>query len=98
MNWELYVSRRKIDAAAWVKSRNISTKESFLQVISDLHIDPPDELYLSALFPQITPESSDESSSSSPEGVDQVATRSVADEGDGADLRSNVERTSKVRV
>ena len=98
MNWELYVNRRKIDVPSWVKSRSISTKESFLQVLNELSLDPPDESYLSSLFPQIIPESNDESGSIPSERVDQVATRSVADERNRSDLRPNVKRTSKVRV
>ena len=98
MNWELYVNRRKIDVTSWIKSRNVTTRESFLQILGELGLEPPEDSYLSALFPQITPEPNNESDSISPEGVDQAATRSVADEGDGTDMRSNVKRASKVRV
>ena len=97
MNWELYVSRRKLDAKVWAESRNITTREAFLKVIGELGIEPPDDEYLSGLFPQVSTETINESAAVTTEGIDQAATRSVAPEGDGVDLRPNGKRASKVR-
>lgn len=98
MNWELYVSRRRIDVTTWMTTRNVKTKDDFLRVLESLGVEAPGEEAISSLFPQKTPEIKNEPADVTPEGIDQVTTRSLAPEGDGSDLRSDVKRTSKVRV
>ena len=97
MNWELYVSRRRIDVAAWVSSKGVKTRDEFVKILEGLGVEPPADDVINALLPQKTPETKDESADVTPEGSDQVTTRSVAPEGDGADLRPDGKRSTKVR-
>ena len=97
MNWESYVDRRKIDVSSWLGNRGVTTRESFLKVIEDLKLEPPSDDYTSSLFPQVPPETKNESASIAPEGSDQVTAWSVAPEGDRTNLRPDGKRTAKVR-
>ena len=91
MNWNEYVTRRRIDSQKWILSRGISTKEQLISELSRLGIDPPDDEQLTTMFP---PETKDESVVLTPEGVDPSTTRSVAPEGDGSSVRPDGKRTS----
>ena len=97
MNWELYVSRRKINIPSWMESKGVKTQEDFLRALESLGLEPSGDEVISSLFPQKTQEINNESVDVAAEGSDQVATRGVAPEGDGSDLRSDGKRSSKVR-
>ncbi len=101
MNWNAYVLRRKIDAGRWLASRGIKDRESFIRAVASLGLEPPDGSQLELMFPDVkttkVEEVNNESVTVTPEGIDQVATRSVAPEGDGSDLRPDGKRTTKVR-
>jgi hypothetical protein len=51
MEWNNYVIRRRLDATAWIKSRNIMTKEQFLRALTEIKVDPPSEDVMAELFP-----------------------------------------------
>ena len=97
MNWESYVDRRKIDVSSWLGNRGVTNRESFLKLLDELKLEPPNDDYMSSLFPQVSPETKNESASVTTEGSDQVTARSVAPEGDGTDLHPDGKRTAKVR-
>lgn len=100
MNWNDYVARRSINVSQWLQIRGVSDRESFLKVLADLKVEPPDESQFALMFPEVPKIEEavrDESATVTPEGVDQAPTRSVASEGDGTGQRPNRKRTSKVR-
>lgn len=101
MNWNSYILRRNIDVGRWLSTRGIKDSASFLNALSTLGLEPPENEVISSMFPivkeQQTKEVINEPDTVSPEGSDQVATRSVASEGDGTDQRSDRKRSSKVR-
>jgi hypothetical protein len=95
MNWNEYVIRRRIDGSKWLASKGLSTREQFLAKLVEIEVDPPAEDQLVIMFP---PEVKNEPTVLSPEGIDSSTARSVVNEGDGSDLRSNGKRSSKVPV
>lgn len=101
MNWNSYVSRRNINVDQWLQARGVVDRVTFTKLLAELGLEPPDEVQLSLMFPDVNPkkveEVKDASATVSPEGSDQVTTRSVAGEGDGTGERSDGKRSSKVR-
>ena len=101
MNWNIYVSRRKIDVKRWLEMRDISDRDSFLKILSQLNIVPPDDDQMLQMFPiSVIPkidEAKNEPATHTTERSDQTATRSVAGEGNGNHKRSDRKRASKVR-
>ena len=101
MNWNTYVARRGIVPHLWLISRGVTDRESFIQLLSELKIEPPDDEQITLMFPAMQPNTErkikDESASASTERSDQVATRSVAGEGNGTNQRPDRKRSSKVR-
>lgn len=93
MNWNDYVIRRRIDTPRWLTSKGISTSKQFLAKLIEIDVDPPTEEQLAIMFP---PEVKNEPATLAPEGIDSPSARSVANEGDGSDLRPNGKRASKI--
>jgi len=101
MNWNVYASRRKIDVQRWLDLRGIVNRESFLEALTQLNIEPPDDDQLLLMFPAPVishiDEVKDEPIAYTPERIDQVASRSVVGEGNRANKRSDRKRAPKVR-
>ena len=52
MNWEYYVSRRRINVSEWLKTNGIHDRDSFLSRMQDLHIKPPSDEQLLSMWPE----------------------------------------------
>lgn len=97
MNWELYVNRRRINVPSWISANGVKNRDDFVRILDGLGVEPPGDDVINALLPKEIPENKDEPANGTPEGSDQVTTRSVAAEGDRTNLRSDRKRSSKVR-
>ena len=100
MNWNDYVVRRSIKSDQWLRARGVKDRDSFLKILRDLKVDPPDDSQIALMFPappKIEEAVKDEPATITAEGIDQAAPRSVVSEGNGTNQRSDRKRSSKVR-
>ena len=95
MNWNEYVTRRRIDSQRWLQSKGISNEGQFREELARIDIDLPDAEQLTIMFPA---EMKDGSIVLTPERVDQASARSLASEGNGTSVRPDGKRSSKVSV
>ena len=50
ISWKFYTSRRRIDPARWVQSRNITSYHQFVRCLKALGVSPPPEDSFNDLF------------------------------------------------
>jgi hypothetical protein len=100
MNWNSYIARRRINEQDWLKSRGIDSKDKFVAALAECGVDVPSVEELERMFPAPVikvKEEINESSAAATQGIDQVTSRSLDGEGDGAGVRPSGKAGSKLR-
>lgn len=106
MNWEYYVSRRKINVADWLIKNGITGPAGFLAKLAELQINPPDDATVQSLWPPVVEkteeikseeesEKNDDHKPPAPEGLSQTPAWSVAGQGEADYQRSAGKQSDK---